>query len=286
MKLLNLDQFKYLKKISQRGKLSHSLLFLGSKGTAKEIVALNFAKFLNCHYKNICGKCISCLSFEKGHHPDFLKILPVGEAIRISQIKETIPFLFKAPFFKRYKILFIKDAEKMTFDAASFLLKILEEPPQNSFLILTSLNEHFLPQTIVSRVQIIRFPPLSKRKIKEILKEEGFSPDKIEEILEFSEGKIERAITFLKNPSLLEKEKEFLEKISFPLSLSEKISLLEEFMKKIDLEQLIDVLKAHFEKNFIQNWQRLENLEKLSNFAQKKSISQRSSLLYLALKVL
>lgn len=286
MKFLNLDQFKYLKKISRKGKLPHGLLFLGPRGTAKEIVALNFAKFLNCHQENICGKCISCLSFKKGYHPDFLKILPEKEAIRISQIKEVISFLFKAPSLGKYKILFIKEAEKMTFDAASFILKILEEPPKNSFLILTSLNEHFLPQTIISRIRIIRFFSLSKEKMKEILKEEGFPLDKMKEILEFSGGMIERAINFFQNFSLLEKEKKFLKKISSPLSFSEKISLLQEFVKKIDLQELVDILRIHFSKNFTQNWQKIENLEKISALLQRKSISQRSSLLFLALKVL
>lgn len=69
-----------------------------------------------------------------------------------------------------YKILIIWQAEKMNASSANKLLKLIEEPPEKTLIILIVENESQLLQTIRSRCQILRFPPLGETVIADALK--------------------------------------------------------------------------------------------------------------------
>lgn len=68
-----------------------------------------------------------------------------------------------------YKVLIIWMAEKMNISAANKLLKLIEEPPKNTLLLLISENEEQIINTILSRCQILHFKTLSEHSIKEAL---------------------------------------------------------------------------------------------------------------------
>ena len=89
-----------------------------------------------------------------------------------------------------YKVAVVTYAEKMTNEAASALLKILEEPPRDSIIFLTTANCYGLLPTVSSRAQRINFGLSSRKEIEEGLKEFGLEPQKSSEIIDFSEGRI------------------------------------------------------------------------------------------------
>ena len=69
----------------------------------------------------------------------------------------------------KWKIFIIEPAEKMTIEAFNCLLKTLEEPPDNTIIILIATHKETIPVTICSRVQTIFFQPLKKEEVQEYL---------------------------------------------------------------------------------------------------------------------
>jgi DNA polymerase-3 subunit delta' len=75
-------------------------------------------------------------------------------------------------------VFVVTEAERMTREAANSLLKILEEPPPDNLLVLTTERPGDLLDTIVSRCQAVRFDALSEERIVALLRERGGPVDK------------------------------------------------------------------------------------------------------------
>ena len=100
------------------------------------------------------------------NNPDFW-LVEEKDSVKIEQIREIHRELNIKPAFSLAKVILLNEAEKMTLPAQYSLLKILEEPPGNAVIILTSQNKRMLLPTIISRCQIIRLkqPFLEKENL-------------------------------------------------------------------------------------------------------------------------
>lgn len=83
-----------------------------------------------------------------------------GGEVKIANIRELIRWLYLKPAFSKNKLVIIKDVEKVNLQSANALLKILEEPPDFSRIILTTQEEQKILPTILSRCIKIKFPVL------------------------------------------------------------------------------------------------------------------------------
>lgn len=167
----------------QRRRIPSSYLFAGESGIGKKLAAINLAKALNClaplpsHLTkggievghDCCDECDSCRKIDHGVHPDFLLISPEGGQIRIEEIRATDDVLSLKAFEGKYKVLIVDDADTMNQNAANAFLKTLEEPPEDSLIILISSNPDRLPDTIRSRCSRINFTPLSQEDCEEVI---------------------------------------------------------------------------------------------------------------------
>ncbi len=171
-------QKRILRKAVRLNRISHSYLFHGIEGIGKKQAAVEFARLLNCLNKaeNLeddlyeCS-CISCSKIDKGIHPDVkLYEYPGVKNIKIDNIRNDIENqIFLSPYESRYKVFILDSAERMNTNAQNAFLKTLEEPPQQSVIILISSAEHRILPTILSRCQILNFTPLSQNDLKEYL---------------------------------------------------------------------------------------------------------------------
>jgi len=141
----------------QNSRFAHGLLFTGSAGLGKFKLASRIAKYLLCSDKLInsaCGKCHSCNLFGANNHLDFhLLESEANKAIGIDQVRCLIDVLNERPHLGDNKVVVIKDAQLLSTAAANALLKTLEEPQGNSYLILLARTHHQLIPTLFSRVQ-------------------------------------------------------------------------------------------------------------------------------------
>ena len=118
-----------------------------------------------------CGKCRTCRRIESGNHPDVIHIQPVGSLIRIAQIRDLCDTLAMRPYEAARRVVVISDAQCLNPEASNALLKVLEEPPDHTILILTTDQASDLLPTIVSRCHRIRFKPISRQWIESVLVE-------------------------------------------------------------------------------------------------------------------
>ncbi|MDH5201820.1 MAG: AAA family ATPase, partial [Nitrospirota bacterium] len=140
----------------ERGRIPSSYLFAGEPGIGKKFTAINLAKALNCQSTghraqgielnnnklltqiDACNECVSCKKIDAGVHPDFLLISSKSGQIRIEEIRAIDDALSFKPFEGRKKVVIIDEADTMNPYAANAFLKTLEEPPEDSLIILIS----------------------------------------------------------------------------------------------------------------------------------------------------
>jgi len=140
-------------------KIPHAILLNGLDGIGKFDFAYNFAQNLLCLHtdEDNCGNCSSCKLLQSGNHPDLFVVKPEPKAknIKIDQIRELITNLNNTAQQCGRIVVVINHADLLNTAAANALLKTLEEPAANVFIILTAHNLSALPATIRSRCQII-----------------------------------------------------------------------------------------------------------------------------------
>lgn len=189
---------RILSRTIRRGRIPSSYLFAGESGIGKKLTAINLAKTINCltitgfplsgggktvwdfpenekekggEAVDACDTCDSCKKIDKGIHPDFLLIMPESGQIRIEEIRTIDDTLSLKAFEGRYKIVIVDDADTMNQYAANAFLKTLEEPPENSLIILIASKPDRLPDTIRSRCSRINFTPLSQNACATVIEQ-------------------------------------------------------------------------------------------------------------------
>jgi DNA polymerase III subunit delta' len=179
-----------------------------------------------------CGDCRACRKIASGNHPDVIHIKPTGSSIRIAQIRELYHTLMMRPYEARVRVVVISDAQMMNPEAGNALLKMLEEPPDRTVLILTADQASDLLPTIVSRCQRIRFRPISSLHIEEMLVEKEALDPKAAKIGaamangSFSDAvKMSRTAWLAKRDWLIDEIESLTEKpVDRLLALAEKLS--------------------------------------------------------------
>lgn len=144
--------YQFLQENLQQDSLHHALLVHGKAGVGKSELCRTLAQRMLCHAPNElpCGECKSCQLFNAGSHPDFHHISPEGQ-IGVDEIRAASAKLSGTAQLNQGKVLVIHDAERMTVAASNSLLKTLEEPTDNTFLVLVTSQPNKLLATILSR---------------------------------------------------------------------------------------------------------------------------------------
>lgn len=153
----------------QIDQLPHALLLQGRPGLGKHDFAVQVAQRLLCirpQAELACGQCHSCQLFSAGNHPDLsgVGLLEDAKTITVDQIRALGEFLALRPHTGTRKVVIISPAEAMNLNAANSLLKLLEEPPLGSVLLLVASHPARLPATVRSRCSrvLFRSPPMGE----------------------------------------------------------------------------------------------------------------------------
>ena len=153
-----------LRRLGEAGTLPGTLLLLGDAGLGREAVALELAAGLICRDAGPPGcACSSCERARRGVHPDLeiVDVLPGKSDISIGQARELADSIAQRPFEGRRRVYIFTSCQSppLNTDAASALLKTLEEPPAHATVLLLAANRARVLPTIVSRAVEIRIPP-------------------------------------------------------------------------------------------------------------------------------
>ncbi|MFQ5900410.1 MAG: DNA polymerase III subunit delta' [Thermodesulfobacteriota bacterium] len=240
------NQVEVLSKAILNNRVSHSYLFIGPEGVGKKLTAISFAKTLNCKGTrgDFCDECISCKKINGLTHPDVEIIEPEGRFIKIERIRELQKRLQYKSLEGRFKVSILDGVEKMNPAASNALLKTLEEPPQDSILILISSQGSSLLPTLVSRCQRFTFHPLKGDDMIHLIKKNGVEDEIASLLVSFGQGSIGRALS-INREWLLKERKVFLEMIKDVIrgDMETAFQLTEDIYKDDALMDYLEVLK-------------------------------------------
>ena len=232
-------------------RVSHAQLFLGSAGYGGFALALAYAQFVCCTDKQIyssvnkeglkadsCGKCTSCIKYEKLSHPDLFFTFPNTTTKAVEKSNESASFLdvFRnyvlsknayvdleswyqelgvdnkqgainvrdantiiknltlKTYESQYKVNIVWGVDKLQIDAANKLLKILEEPYENTLFLLIAENSELLLPTILSRTQLIKLSPILDEDLTDYFMKKDY--DDVGDMVRFAQGDLIKALSY------------------------------------------------------------------------------------------
>ncbi|MDA7599218.1 AAA family ATPase [Alphaproteobacteria bacterium] len=194
-------------------RLHHAWLLTGPKGIGKSVMARRAAAWLLSENTSdpLFGDIAPEFTLDyqdpganqviKGAHPDLLLIQPDEEdnksgQIKINQIRSLLPFMMHKPGRGGYRVAIIDSMDEVNRNGANAMLKLLEEPPENTVIFLVSSRPGQLPPTIRSRCRVVRMNGLENDACRTVLR--GYWPDaddsQIDLLTALSEGAPGRAI--------------------------------------------------------------------------------------------
>jgi len=179
-------------------RLAHAMLLAGPAGVGKYRSALWWSGRLKCSQRDTCAgeTCRDCRQIAAGSHPDVTVLAPAaeGDALYIENVRDLIRLMSLRPIRPGPRIAIVRDAEALTPQAQSAMLKLLEEPPGFAVLILVSGNAAALLPTIRSRCQLLRFGLLEAEDVRRILEAHGQEPVLAARLARASGGRAGRAV--------------------------------------------------------------------------------------------
>lgn len=155
------------------GTLPHAMLFVGPSGVGKRKTALALSQVLLCRdvkskegHPAACGICSSCMAISREEDTESLIVINSEKnQIKIEEAHRVLSF-FNLKALRARRVIIINDADLLNPQAANSLLKILEEPPADTFFFLIAPSAVHVIATLRSRSQVMSFAPLTPEQLQ------------------------------------------------------------------------------------------------------------------------
>lgn len=177
------DSWLQLVQSRSHGRLPHAIGIPWNPALATDQLIAQCAQWLLCaqsarqNLKKACGNCKSCLLWEAQTHPDYHRVGEAADAsLGVDAIRQLQKALHNSAHQGGNKVAVIAQAEKLTLAASNALLKTLEEPPRDTFIIVASARFSLLLPTLRSRLQFYSIAPPDRQELATWLQHYGQQP--------------------------------------------------------------------------------------------------------------
>jgi len=177
---------------------AQAYLFVGPASVGKATVARRFAALLLCGEDEPGRRRVVA-----GLHPDLTLVEPDGRtSLTVDQARATVARAVLAPVEADRKVILLEEAGVMTEEAASALLKSLEEPTPTTVFILVTEAEHDLPLTIASRCRTVLFGRVTEDELVAALQDRGVEDEQAQRAASASGGRPGLALLLATRPEV------------------------------------------------------------------------------------
>ena len=231
------NAYKIFSKDKQNKTLSHATLIVCDDGEMLESYLKVFAKTLMCNESDFCGECRICKLIDSKNYED-VKFYPENNKILTKDVDDLIEKTYLKPLEGDKKLFVLVNAQDMNVQSQNKLLKTLEEPPENTYLLMGATSVFTLLPTVLSRVKRLDILPFNSNDIVDALSDECTNYEDLVSAVKLSNGKVSEALKKYQGEGV-----EKIEKIVFEIFTKMKTSKdIAVYSSKIDKNNFRDVI--------------------------------------------
>ena len=197
--------------------MSHAWLFTGPPGSGRSNAAIAFAAALQCERGTGCGECHDCHTVLAGSHADVSVVRTEKLSIGVKEVRALVRSAALAPVGRKWQILIVEDADRLTDQACNALLKAIEEPNDRTVWMLCAPTVEDVLQTIRSRCRLVTLStPTAAEVAAFLVRSDGVAEPLAWLAARASQGHIGRARALARDEATLRRRKDV---VSMPVGL-------------------------------------------------------------------
>ena len=197
--------------------MSHAWLFTGPPGSGRSNAAIAFAAALQCERGTGCGECHDCHTVLAGSHADVSVVRTEKLSIGVKEVRALVRSAALAPVGRKWQILIVEDADRLTDQACNALLKAIEEPNDRTVWMLCAPTVEDVLQTIRSRCRLVTLStPTAAEVAAFLVRSDGVAEPLAWLAARASQGHIGRAGSLDRDEATLRRRKDV---VSMPVGL-------------------------------------------------------------------
>ncbi len=188
----------------KKNRLAHTILLVGEDNFAMEKFCSLLVLSIMCESETKpCLECVACKKVMHNNNVDVAYYPKESKQMSVKEIEDFISCVYMAPYEASQHVFVLRDANQIDKNTQNKLLKILEEPPAGTYIILLASEEYNILPTIKSRARIVRIPLMDENEIKEELLERVEDKNAVQTALEYCDNNCSRALRFATDDTFL-----------------------------------------------------------------------------------
>lgn len=209
--------------------MTHSWLITGPPGSGRSMVARSFAAALQCTGPTPgCGKCQACRMVMRDTHPDVTFLQSDKVIISIDEVMDLLEKAQQLPVSGRWRIIIVRQADRMQERTSNLLLKSLEEPPARTVWILCTPSPEDVLTTIRSRCRHVTLKTPSYEAVAQLLVDRhGVDHQQALKAAHLAQCHVGVANSMVVNPDVVEHRRMSLEMAAGVRSVSDAVYVAE-----------------------------------------------------------
>jgi DNA polymerase-3 subunit delta' len=200
--------------------MSHAWLFTGPPGSGRSNAAVAFAAALQCETAEAagCGTCHACHTVLAGSHADVSVIRTEKLSIGVDEVRALVRRAALAPVGRRWQVMIVEDADRLTDQACNALLKAIEEPSDRTVWVLCAPTVEDVLQTIRSRCRLVTLSTPTPAEVADFLVRVDGVPEPLAWLAaRASQGHIGRARALARDEATLRRRRDV---VAMPVALT------------------------------------------------------------------